>query len=249
MLELTPRRIDLWHLPTDAVADATTRIACRQLLSPDEIQREQRFTHEQARRQFVAGRTLLRTVLSQYTGVDPGRLAFRSNAYGKPSLISPSDPPLEFNLSHTRGLAVCVVAQNDPVGVDVEGGRPRSAPLELADRFFATAEAAWLAQQPAARQPAAFLELWTLKESFIKALGVGLAMRLADFSFSLADDGTTTVSFVRSDLGQPDQWQFARLRLDSRFQVAIAIRRPASERSEVVARGLDAILRPWTSRR
>ena len=145
-------------------------------------------------------------------------------------------PPLEFSLSHTRGLVVCAVALHDAVGVDVEWAGRELAHLELARRFFAPAEAERLAGLPPEERRAAFFELWTLKEAFIKALGMGMAMPLADFSFSLSSDGSATISFAQPDGERPDQWQFTRLRLASRYQAALAIRRPASERSEIVIR-------------
>ena len=144
--------------------------------------------------------------------------------------------PLEFSLSHTRGLVVCAVALHDAVGVDVECDRPGLAPLELARRFFAPVEAGLLAGLPPDGQRTAFFELWTLKEAFVKARGMGLGVPLADFSFSLASDGSATISFTQPDGERPDQWQFTRLRLASRYQAALAVRRPASERSAVVIR-------------
>ena len=177
------RRIDLWCVFPDQIADPALWDAYRGLLSPEETQREQRFTHDEPRRQFLAGRALLRTVLAQYTGVDPRRLEFQCNRHGKPSLrkenlsnnsrgltapggasrdprtfrglLAPgyfhsheADLPLEFSLSHTRGLVVCAVALRDAVGVDVEWAGRESAPLELARRFFAPAEAERLAKLP-----------------------------------------------------------------------------------------------------
>ncbi len=230
------RRIDLWCVHLDQIADLALWNAYRDLLSPEETGREQRFTHDEPRRQFLAGRALLRTALSQYTGVDPRRLEFQCNRYGKPALKTMDDPPLEFSLSHTRGLVVCAVAMNDAVGVDVEGDRPDLAPLEVARRFFAPAEAAWLAELPPEEQRAAFFELWTLKEAFVKARGVGMAMPLADFSFSLSGDGSATIAFARPGDERPGNWQFRRFRLAADYQLALAVRRPAAQRSEIMIR-------------
>ena len=85
-MPLDDRRIDLWCVFLDRIADPALWDAYRGLLSPEETQREQRFTHEEPRRQFLAGRALLRTALSQYTGVDPRRLEFQCNRHGKPAL-------------------------------------------------------------------------------------------------------------------------------------------------------------------
>ena len=85
-MPLDERRIDLWCVYLERIVDPALWDAYRGLLSPEEAEREQRFTHEPARRQFLAGRALLRTALAQYTGVDPRRLEFQCNCHGKPAL-------------------------------------------------------------------------------------------------------------------------------------------------------------------
>ncbi len=235
-LRLNARRIDLWHILLDEIADPTSFDEYRSLLSHEELQRLQRFTHDKSRRLFLVGRALLRKTLSQYTGHDPRGLEFRYNAHGKPSLKTPVEPPLEFSVSHTRGLAVCAVALGDPLGVDVERDRTVSNPLEIARRFFAPAEAAALEKLPAERRGAAFIELWTLREAFVKARGVGLMTRPADFAFSLSADREATVSFNESSEKSPDDWQFARFRLATDYQVALAIARPASGKPAISIR-------------
>ena len=73
---------------------------------------------------------------------------------------------------------------HDAVGVDVEHEGRIVAALDLARRFFTPREAAELSSLPPEQQRTAFLRLWTLKEAFLKALGVGLAKSLDGFSFS-----------------------------------------------------------------
>jgi 4'-phosphopantetheinyl transferase len=237
-LELTARRIDLWHIFTDEAA-APAREACRDLLSAEEARRAERYTHPEARRQFVLGRALLRTALARYTGDDPKSLEFDYNPRGKPSLRSPPDMPLEFSLSHTRGLAVCAVALGHAVGVDAESRqRHRTlSPLELARRYFAPAETAALAGLPAEAQFAAFLDFWTLKEAFVKARGTGLAVPLADFAFSLFPDRPPTIAFSGPGPDRPEAWQFAQPRLAAGYHVAVAVHRPAANPATIVWRG------------
>jgi len=236
-LLLNARRIDLWYFLLDETTDPELLDEYRFLLSPEELRRLQRFTHEESRRQFLVGRALLRETLSRYTGHEPRGLEFQYNGHGKPSLKTQAEAPLEFSVSHTRGLVVCAVALRDPLGVDVERERTVSHPLEIARRFFAPAEAAALEKLPPERQNAAFIELWTLREAFGKARGVGLTTRPADFAFSLSADREATVSFGESSEEKPDNWQFAQFRLAAHYRAALAIARPASERSKISIRG------------
>ena len=226
---LDDRRIDLWYVPTDAVADPALLDEYRRLLTPDELQQEQRFRFERERLQHVVARALVRTALSHYTGGDPGAWRFAPNAFGKPFLAGPSPPPLEFNLSHTPGLVVCLVALSREVGVDAEDLTRTVDYLALGRRFFAAAEVAALETLPPQEHPAAFFRFWTFKEAYVKACGLGLSVPLGDFAFTLAADRPPRISFAERVGDDPDRWQFAELRLAERYQVAMAVRRPASE--------------------
>lgn len=238
MLELPTddRRIDLWYVLLDEITDVKLLDEYRRRLPPEEAAQEQRFAMEESRLQFLIARVLVRSALSYYTGDDLCAWQFARNRYGKPSIAGPAGPPLEFNLSHTRGLVVCAVTRDRPVGVDAEALLRSCDGLGLARRFFAPQEAAALERLSAAERDAAFLRFWTLKEAFIKARGMGLSLPLRRFAFSLAEDRPPAISFTGPDRSDPSDWQFAELRLDSRFQVALAVERPASERLVVQVR-------------
>ena len=235
-------RIDLWHVRLDEALDPMSLEECRRWLSTDELERLQRFTHVEARRQFLVGRALLRGTLSRYTGRDPRALEFRYNSYGKPTLKTPAEPPLEFSVSHTRGLVVCAVAACGRWGWTWNVQRTVSNPLEFARRFFAAAEAAELASLPAARRKAAFLEFWTLREAFVKARGVGLMTAPADFAFSLSGPGEARVSFNNSSEETPENWRFYRFCPVTDYRAALAVARPASERPVITIHPARSIL-------
>jgi 4'-phosphopantetheinyl transferase len=242
-LELTERQIDLWHVFTEKITDPALWDAYRELLSQEEAQRERDFIHKGAQRQFLLGRALLRTALARYTGDNPKAVRFSYNRHGKPALDS-SGVPLEFSLSHTRGLVVCAVALRDALGVDVEDqSQPSSlTPLELAQRYFAPAETAALAQLPAEERLPAFLDLWTLKEAFLKARGTGLMTPLADFAFSISSGRPPTISFSSPEQDRPDDWQFAHFCLEARHHIALAAHRPATSPSHIVFRESTPLL-------
>ena len=66
------------------------------------------------------------------------------------------------------------MARDFEVGIDVEN-IGRSINLDLARRFFAPAEVAFLEQMPENQRQATFFLFWTLKEAYVKARGVGLS--------------------------------------------------------------------------
>lgn len=234
---LDARRIDIWHVSPGAIADPAKIDAFRSILSPDELERLDRFTHDGSRRLFLAARGTLREVLSRYTGVGPGELAFRYGVHGKPSLASPSDSPLEFSLSRAPGLAICAVA-SVPVGVDVERERTITGALETARGFFAAAETAELAKLPAARRSAVFLDYWTLRESLSKARGLGLAADRSAFAFTLRGEDEATVSFGESSGENAADWRFYRFRPAAGYRAAVAFAIGASQKATIKIRRL-----------
>jgi len=226
---LDDRRIDLWYVRPDQTAEPALLDAYRRLLSPEEREQEQRFRFERDRVQHVVARALVRTVLSHYTLDDPASWQFGPNAFGKPFVAGPCAMPLEFNLSHTQGLAVCLVALGREVGVDAEDVTRPVDHLTLARRFFAAPEVAVLEALPPPQQPEAFYRFWTLKEAYVKARGLGLSVPLGDFAFTVATEKAPSIAFTPRVGDDPSRWQFAELRLGARHQVALAVRRPASE--------------------
>jgi 4'-phosphopantetheinyl transferase len=226
--------LHIWYVFSDQVTDPVVLAQCEELLAPDEKERKQRFLVAEARRQHLIARALVRTTLSRYADVPPNAWIFTPNRYGRPEIAGPAGvPPLRFNLSHTKGLVACIVALDREVGIDVENiGRPGSY-VDLAHRYFSTSEAAHVASLPVDGQQEAFFDYWTLKEAYIKARGMGLALPLGEFAFHVGD--ATTIEFSGSIEDDPKSWQFERWRIGSRHKMAIAARR-AEEALKIVIR-------------
>jgi len=130
---------------------------------------------------------LVRTALSHYHPLSPAEWRFRANAYGKPS-VEP-DCGLSFNLSNSPGLVVCLIARECEVGVDVEPYDRAGEIVELAADLFSRQELAQLDRLHGQERLDRALSLWTLKEAYCKAWGLGLSMPLGEFSFLFDDEG------------------------------------------------------------
>lgn len=135
-------------------------------------QRVGRLVQPEARRLTLGAGALLAWALGQ-AGATDLTLSYGEN--GKPRLVH--HPDIHFSLSHSGTLAVCAVADR-AVGVDVE--RPRAVSEALVRRVLTAEEQTWLAGQ--ADPKAAFIRLWTRKESFLKLTGQGLSRRPDGFS-------------------------------------------------------------------
>lgn len=110
-------------------------------------------------------------------------VAFGQN--GKPFL--PGHPRIHFNLSHSKDLAIAVFAGVE-AGCDIE--KVQEADLALAEKFFTPGEYKYIAGQPGREQRReAFYRLWTLKESFVKAVGEGMMIPLHLYEVSILPDG------------------------------------------------------------
>jgi 4'-phosphopantetheinyl transferase len=183
--------------------------------------RANRFVFDRDRALFVRAHALLRTTLSRYAAIAPGEWRFVTNPFGKPAIDPTLLPaPVAFNLAHTRGLAVCAVAHSD-IGIDVEALDCRVRPLEIASRFFSTPEVAWLQACDEDQRRVRFVELWTLKEAYLKAIGVGLTQPLNTFGFAI---DTNRQILFEPPAGDTSAWQFELQQPTDRHRLAIARR-------------------------
>lgn len=162
-------------------------LALYEMLTPERREKIKRICIESEQRRSAAVGLLLEYGLRQrgYSLVcDHGfqKLGISRETYGKPYLTGTEQ--LFFNLSHSGSYAAAVFS-DEPVGIDVERVRP--ADLALAKRFFAAEEYAALRavsdeRDMGGRLDREFIRLWTRKESYIKAVGEGMHLPLADFS-------------------------------------------------------------------
>ncbi len=158
--------VDVWSMTLPVPTQHLGRL--EETLSSDENKRANHFLSADKRRDFIACRGALRVLLGRYLGTPPAQICFSTLAHGKPRLAQRSD--LNFNLSHTHGLMLTAVSSSLEVGIDVEKVRPVPAAKQMARRYFTAGERADMTNEPAA-----FLRLWTCRESVVKATGSGIA--------------------------------------------------------------------------
>lgn len=218
----------------------------RRVLAAEELERSARHRFERHRRIAIASRVLLRRVLSRYEPVAPSDWRFVVGEHGRP-MIAERGGSLRFSVSHTEGLVACAVACAVDLGVDVERLR-RTAPLEVADRFFAPAEVAALRALPEPARHRRFFDYWTLKECYVKARGLGLALPLGKFSMVLGD-GSPRIEIDPSLGDDGGSWQFAQREPTRAHVLALCVRRSGTFDANVVLRwhpqaGAPAAARP-----
>jgi 4'-phosphopantetheinyl transferase len=192
-------------------------------LSAAERERLAGIQHPRARAEFLAGRRLIRTVLGALCDLAPENVSLVESARGALFLGCEYDKVWKFNLSHTEGLVALAVAHSE-VGIDVEWLARPGRTVELADRYFAPTEIEALRALPAPLQRPRFFDLWTLKESYIKARGLGLQIPLRDFAFrDLETEIRIEVDPNTAD-SPDDRWRFALVDLGTSHRMALALR-------------------------
>lgn len=152
-------------------------------LGDEERERLLRYRFDCHRDEYLHGRALARYVLSSYLGIEPGALRFGHNRYGKPHLEPGCG--LHFNLSHTRGINMLALSRQGPVGVDIEYADPARAGEDISQRYFTAQEHRRLLRAAPEDRAFSFFSTWTLKESFVKAVGQGLSLPLSSFAYEL----------------------------------------------------------------
>jgi 4'-phosphopantetheinyl transferase len=220
------RPLYLWCAYPDDLLSEGAAEACADLVSEKERVYVQRFKFERRRREALVTRALMRIALSHNRPIPPQSWQFKIGEHGKPAIDPES--ALQFNLSNSVGLVVCLVAEGAIVGVDVEPFDRAKQILPLAPGVFSPAEQAQLRALPEAEQRDRALSLWTLKESYIKARGLGLSLPLDKFSFLFDAEGIRLEIDPSLD-DEPGRWRFCQLDHAGHRIAAMVERKGATE--------------------
>ncbi len=151
-------------------------------LSPYRQQKIAILRHEKDKNRSLAAGLLLDHALDTY-GLQEKSVEYEIGEWGKPAFKY--YPEICFSLSHSGDYAVCTIGDK-PVGNDIE--RVKEGRLKVADRFFAQEELSWLYEAGEEEQTQRMFRLWTMKESFVKAIGRGMTLPLQDFVIHMDEE-------------------------------------------------------------
>jgi 4'-phosphopantetheinyl transferase len=211
----------LWLVPLDDPAfQVPERLA---LLDDAERRRAARFHFARDAQRWSAAHVALREVLSAHCGRAAASLRFAAQADGKPYLELPEAPA--FNLSHSDGLALIAVGGTLPLGVDIEAIRPVPEMAGVAESHFAEDERRVLFDLPERDRLDAFYRIWTRKEAYVKATGVGIGPALAKFSVTV---DAADVRLLR-DEHAPDattRWSLHAVEVPAEYRAALVLHAP-----------------------
>jgi len=195
--DVAPGQVQLWWASLDMSNSEIDRL--RGTLTPEELDRAERFRVAAATRRFIGARAALRMILGRATGAEPAEVAFVFGEHGKPSL---PDGRFFFNASDS-GDYVAVALTTEEVGVDIELARIVRRRDRLARRVCADHELEMLARVPEEERDALFLRLWTCKEAALKAVGIGMSGGARNIETEIPPNGAPRLSRL---LEEADHW-------------------------------------------
>ena len=215
-----PTIVHIWAAHLEVAPEALTQFEAT--LAPGERERASRFVFALHRNRFIAGRGMLRRLLAGYGGTQPDSLEFTYGPQGKPAL-SGSAAGLQFNVAHSGDLVLVAVTRSGVVGVDVEEVRTLADCEELVARFFSADECSKFRGLPAEEKPAAFFNLWTRKEAWLKATGEGITHLLNQVEVSFLPSEPARLIRLPIKHRNTNSWSLYELAPKPGFAAALAI--------------------------
>jgi len=233
--------------------DLKTAVAC---IQPEEAQRLMKFMFLEDFKASLAGRLLMRYFAQRAMCSDNDSIKFGRDVKEKPFLMQIDgasnwdNKVIDFNVSHQGSYACLAGYVNDKternarlkIGVDVmkieySGGKPLHEFFRLMNRNFAADEWTQIKSfNSNSGKLEAFMRNWCLKESYVKNIGVGIAMDLQKLNFVIASPDLTegvviTDTRLKLDGQWADDFTFEESLVDRNHCVAVCIHHAAADES------------------
>lgn len=183
--------IDIWMVQVDRPEVEVWQYAA--MLSDDETARSSRFHAARDRNRYIVRHGILRLLLSAYMGCEPPDIEIRIDSNGKPYVMDqPHELAIQFNISHSAGLAMLAFGRCAGIGVDIERINDFESMRDVAALSFTSTELNELDNTPETDRIEAFFKLWARKEAVLKACGEGLLLpaTCVDVSSPFGDERT-----------------------------------------------------------
>lgn len=213
--ELIGHQIRIWLINMDSYFSILP--ALRNILSPEERKRADRFYKENDTARFIVRRAVLRLLMADELALPPDQIEFITGINGKPHLVNSKG--IHFNCSHSSSFAVIVIA-NQQIGTDIEYINDDFDYAGIVEYAFSARESDAL--QCSAKPVRDFFTIWTRKEAFLKAIGTGIGQ---DINLLNCLDGAQPVPSALT-LEQTD-WECHTLEVAQDYLLSIASKKPA----------------------
>jgi 4'-phosphopantetheinyl transferase len=222
-LKLSINDVHVWRVRLNQADGRVQQL--HRILSNDEQRRAERFHFDRDRRRFIVRRGTLRLIIGDYFEREPGRLQFHSGHRGKPYLMnSLGKVPLQFNLAHSKEIALYAFTSRQKIGIDIEYVRDMPDAEKIAQTTYSSLENKTLQSLPEYQRQEAFFNCWVRKEAYIKAIGSGLYHALDRFDVSLAPGEPARVMSIEGSAAQASGWFMKSLNPEDGYVAALAVK-------------------------
>lgn len=225
---LKPNELHLWWLPLKL--DPAQQKVAFDLLSPHQQGKYQRRATSQLKQAYLAGRYYLMTLLGHYAECDAEQIKLAYSRLNKPFLDQHSHPletPLEFNFTDTthndQSYGLFAFCQHYAIGVDLEACSRRSKFKNIVEQRFSHEETRFVTNQYGEINPERFLAIWTRKEAYGKATGMGInfIMRERNLLTTQAEKTEHDFSHTFDFHDQQQAWRLLQIQPDDRFIASV----------------------------
>lgn len=211
-----PPDVSLWRVDVAFDGDLDNEVFAQ--LSDDERARAKSFHRTSDALRFATVRAALRQLLADRIGVMPEQLTLANGEFGRPALIR--EQSLDFNVSHSGSYGLIALSSRRRVGVDIEMRATHVDWRAVAELALTPAERASIERLNPAQQLAAFYDVWVMKESIVKAAGVGLTEDLRRLSVLPDREGLLPGHSCSTE--NPARFQVATLPAPDRYAACVA---------------------------
>ncbi|NOQ73374.1 MAG: 4'-phosphopantetheinyl transferase superfamily protein [Crocinitomix sp.] len=199
--------IQIWSIPLDA--NEKFRAACLNALGEKGRERISFFKFKQVQESYIISQGGLRLLLSYYLGIPGEEVQLGRLSKGKPFSID--NPTLRFNMSNSGRKVVYAFSMDEEIGLDLERIREMSDLDELIEKNYNSYEQNYINKLPEKRLYR-FFKFWTIKEAYLKAIGVGMRIPPEDLEFGV-QNGVYTLQSIRGEVDTED-WVFKDFELE-----------------------------------
>lgn len=213
--KLKDGEVHLWRAGLEVGASALNHYLS--LLDHHEIARVNRYSNALSKNRFIVARGILRELLGNYLNQSLEKIEFTLGIQGKPYLKAAQHPPIQFNTTDSGDTSLYAFCRSGEIGLDVEFADREVRHELIAPRKLTSREYDLYLRCPVAERRNFFLSVWTRKEAYGKARGVGMRynMREADL---LGADGLENVRVEDAD---GKNWNIVQIRPDEKMIVCV----------------------------
>lgn len=219
-IEIEEYQVHVWQANIDDLSIYPKDIS--KVLSPDELERANKFKFQKDREHFILRRYQLRFILSKYCVCQPHELIFRYNSYKKPFINIPEFEGVKFNMSFSGSLMLVGLSTNNDIGIDIEKVRQMHDLDNISMENFSLQEVTYL--NGTSDKTTTFFKIWTRKESFLKATGNGMYHPLKSFCVNINSTGNSDHLVILNHPMESRLWRTAALKTSDGYIASMAIK-------------------------